>query len=182
MRPARPIVRPPSSLWSRLWRHRKGSTAVEFAMVAAPFTFALFAILEIGVVFALSTTMETALTDASRRIRTGQLQSAAQTAEDFRADICARMNVFSVDCASRLRVDVQVIPNFTAPGVDDPTEGGSFDDDALQWDPGTRGDIILVRAWYAHPLITPLLESALSRLDDGKVWLTSTTAFRNEPW
>ena len=47
---------------------------------------------------------------------------------------------------------------------------------------GNAGDIMLVRAWYQHTLLTPFLAQGLSKLNDGKAYLTATTAFRNEPW
>ena len=50
------------------------------------------------------------------------------------------------------------------------------------YDGGNPGDLVLVRVWYVHPLVTPLLNQATSRIGAGKVLLMSATAFRNEPW
>jgi hypothetical protein len=73
-----------------------------------------------------------------------------------------------------------VIPQFaTIPP--DPMDGGAFDDGVLTYSNGAPGDLILVRVWYRHPLITTFLSQGLSRLDDGTAMLTAATAFRNEP-
>ena len=46
------------------------------------------------------------------------------------------------------------------------------------WNPG---DLILVRVWYRHPLLTTFLSQGLSNVGDRTAMLTATTAFRNEP-
>ena len=54
----------------RFRRAEKGATAVEFAMVAAPFFFLLFAMIEIAAVFFTSTVLENAvLESAPARLR-----------------------------------------------------------------------------------------------------------------
>ena len=40
---------------------------------------------------------------------------------------------------------------------------------------------MLVRVWYTQPLLTTFMSQGLSRLNDGTVRMTATTAFRNEP-
>jgi hypothetical protein len=41
---------------------------------------------------------------------------------------------------------------------------------------------MLVRVWYQHPVVTPALSHALTRLDSGGALISVTTAFRNEPF
>ena len=48
--------------------------------------------------------------------------------------------------------------------------------------PGRAGDLVLVRIWYAQPIATPFLSQALSKMSDKKVLLSTTLAFRNEPY
>ena len=55
---------------------RRGATAVEFAFVALPFLTLLFAVLELGMVFLVSTTLQNAADAAGRQIRTGELQGS----------------------------------------------------------------------------------------------------------
>lgn len=161
-------------------RAREGSSAVEFAMVALPFCLMMFAILELGLVFVTDSVLENATIETGRLVRTGQASDRGMDAAQFKAAVCARMSVFSADCPTRLSIDVRVIPQFnTTPP--DPMAGETFNDGALTYSNGLPGDLVLVRAWYKQPLLTTFMSQGLSRLKDGTVRLTATTAFRNEP-
>ncbi|MFA4950105.1 TadE/TadG family type IV pilus assembly protein [Brevundimonas sp.] len=162
-------------------RRREGAAAVEFAMVALPFSFMMFALLELGVIFTLDSVLSNAMLDSSRLIRTGQAQSANMTAGEFRDDLCGRMSVFATQCEERISIDVRVIPAFATVPPDPMVDGTTFDDSQLLFDPGTINSLVVVRVWYRQPLVTVFLNQALSRLGDGSARLMSITAFRNEP-
>lgn len=163
-------------------RAREGSAVVEFAMIALPFFVLLFAILEIGLILLLDAVVETAVADTGRLVRTGQAQQQAVTPQVMKQKFCERMSVFAKDCSTRAYLDVRVINTFTEPLVPDPTASGVFDPSSLTFQPGGPGDLVLVRIWYAHPVVTPFLQQAMSRMGDGNVFLTTTMSFRNEPY
>jgi len=163
-------------------RRREGSTAVEFALVALPFAFMMFSVAEIAFVFVLDSTLENAIIESGRLVRTGQASAQNMTADTFRSNICSRMSAFATGCSGKLTVDVRVIPQFTNPNPPDPMAGAAFSTTGLTYSNGAPGDLVLVRAWYKHTLFTPFLQQGLSRLGDGSAYLTATTAFRNEPW
>lgn len=162
-------------------RNREGATAVEFALVALPFSFMMFALLELGLIFTLDSVLSNAMLSSSRLIRTGQAQSASMTAEQFRDDVCGRMSVFASQCDQRISIDVRVIPAFNSPLPDPMVDGSTFNDSQLVFQPGTINSLVVVRIWYKQPLMTTFLGQALSRLSDGSARLMTTTAFRNEP-
>ena len=169
-----------SRLSRSLLRDSGGSAAVEFGMLALPFMLMVFAILEIGLVFVTDSILENATITTGRLVRTGQASALGMTSETFKTSLCSRMSIFSSDCASRAQIDVRVIPQFaTVPP--DPMDGGAFDEGELTYNNGAPGDLILVRVWYRHTLITTFLSQGLSRLSDGTAMLTAATAFRNEP-
>ncbi len=178
----------PSSRSSRLSplrrrkRAREGSTAVEFAMIALPFFLLLFGILEIGLLLLLDAVVETAVSDAGRLVRTGQAQQQTLTAEDIKRRLCENMSVFAANCPTRSFIDVQVVDSFSDPIAPDPLASGVFDQSKLVYQPGGPGDRILVRIWYQQPIATPFIAQALSRTSDHKVYLTTSLAFRNEPY
>ncbi len=176
------IARKLAAFTARFRAARDGATAVEFAMVAFPFFFMMFAILELGRVFVLTSTLENAAMDAGRQIRTGQVQTAGGTAATFKTAMCQRMGIFAGDCQSRLTIDVRVLPQFTNPNVPDPMADGTFRTNNLTFQPGGPESIILVRSWWRQSLFTPFMAAGLSRLGDGQVVVTSATAFRNEPY
>ena len=78
----------------RGWRRdQRGSTAVEFALVALPFLFILFSITEVCVANAVSAALDNATNLAARQIMTGQLTlsgTAATTA--FKTKVCDQLN------------------------------------------------------------------------------------------
>lgn len=71
--------------------NRRGSTAIEFALVAIPFVMIVTAIIEISVMFAAHSIMLGATQDAVRAVRTGQLQAISDPDEAdsfFREQLC----------------------------------------------------------------------------------------------
>jgi len=160
-------------------RKREGAAAVEFALVALPFFFMMFALLELGVIFVLDSVLSNAMQGSSRLIRTGQ--AVAMTPREFRDDVCGRMSVFASQCDERISIDVRVIPAFDSPLPDPMADGTTFNDSQLTFQPGTINSLVVVRIWYKQPLVTTFLGQALSRLNDGSAHLMTTTAFRNEP-
>ena len=99
--------------WRRFRRNRRGSAAVEFALVAPVFFALLFAIIETAIVFFASQVLETVTQDSARMIMTGQAQTAAYTPAQFKANICGRI-VALFDCTNGIYVDVQ---SYTAFGT-----------------------------------------------------------------
>jgi Flp pilus assembly protein TadG len=163
-----------------LLRNRDGSVAVEFALVALPFCFMIFAILEVALIFTLDSVLENAAIDTGRLVRTGQASAQGMTAAQFKADLCSRMSVFSDDCATQATIDVRVIPQFNV-APPDPLAGEGFNPAGLGYTNGNPGNLVLVRVWYQHPLLTSFLSQGLSQVGDRTAVLTATTAFRNEP-
>ena len=164
-------------------RDRKAATADEFALVAAPFIFILMAVFELALVYTVSTTLDNATAKVARMVRTGQLQTAggASTAT-FTQKICANMGWLTTDCPNNLSVDVRTYTNFQNIAVTSPVANGQFQSSALQFNLGTAGDIVLVRAYYQWGLFTPFLNGGLQPLSNGSALIVSTIAFRNEPY
>ena len=163
-----------------LLRNRDGSAAVEFGLVALPFCVMIFAILEVALIFTLDSVLENAAIATGRLVRTGQASAQGMTAAQFKDNLCSRMSIFSGDCAANATIDVRVIPQFNT-NPPDPLDGEGFDPSGLTYANGNPGDLVLVRVWYQHPLLTTFLSQGLSHVGDRTAMLTATTAFRNEP-
>lgn len=152
-------------------------------MVAAPFFFMMFAIMELGLVFVTDSVLENAVLETGRLVRTGQADTQNLTAAQFKTELCGRMSIFSGDCPSRATVDVREIPQFRNTGAPDPmADGATFNETGLTYLTGQPGSLMLIRTWYKQPLFTPFLSQALSRLNDGNAIMMATTSFRNEPY
>ena len=79
-------------------------------MVAFPFFFMMFAIIEIGMIFVTDSILENATIETGRIVRTGQAAGSSVTAAQFKAQLCGKMSIFSSQCDARATVDVRPIP------------------------------------------------------------------------
>jgi len=105
---------------NRFFRYKDakdGATAIEFALLALPFFALLFAILELAIIFFISSTMTHAVSEAGRKIRTGNFQNCSQ--DQFKALVCAEM-VGLGNCEERLRLDVVTNSNFSSVSLPPP--------------------------------------------------------------
>jgi Flp pilus assembly protein TadG len=180
----RRIVQPPARLARRFLRHQEGATAVEFALVAAPFLALIFAILETAIVFFAGQTLETAVADSARLIMTGQAQNATPplTAATFKNAVCARL--FAMFNCSNIYVDVQTYSNFSGISQALPIDSnGNLTTSAFGFNPGAAGSIVVVRIMYQWPIFVSLFNiNGLSDMAGHKRLLIATAAFRNEPF
>jgi Flp pilus assembly protein TadG len=168
---------------------QRGIAAVEFAIIATPFLMLLFGLFEIMLIFFVQTTLESAVAEESRKIKTGQANiGAGITAAQFKAGVCDRMAGL-VDCDNRLFVLVQNQPTTgTLPSpMTDPTILAAPPYQAAT----AAGSIVVVRGYYMWPLITPGMSSAFkntsttgpaNNLGSNNRMLVATSAFRNEPF
>jgi Flp pilus assembly protein TadG len=175
---ARRVARP----LRRFGRRQEGATAVEFAIVATPFFAMMFAILETALVFFSQQTLDTAVANAARLIRTGQAQQQGFSANQFKTQICSLMDLL-LNCATGLQLDVRTYPTFDSIDLADPLDGdGNINPAGFTYDPGNGSDIVVVRAFYAWPSFTNLLGFDISNMGGGQRLLASAAAFRNEPF
>jgi Flp pilus assembly protein TadG len=156
-------------------RSESGATAVEFAFVAPVLFLTLFSIVEIGTMAMMSSGLDNAVADTARRIRTGR-DDGATSAATFEDQICARLGGNTTACKSRLTVSVQKFSRFTDANaiVTAPPAG--------QFDKGSAGDIVIVKANYVWPLMTPFIATAYQRSGAMQVTLGARAAFKNEPF
>jgi Flp pilus assembly protein TadG len=97
----------------RYGKAERGSVAIEFALVAFPFFMLIGVILESGVVLFVESTLQASVQEASRLVRTGQAQSGAYTAADFKAKICKTANIL-IDCTGGVTVHMSSNSSFLA--------------------------------------------------------------------
>lgn len=150
--------------------------AIEFAFVAIPFFVLIFGIIELGLAFLVSMTLENAIMVVDRRIRTGEFQTANATASTYRAAICQQMSWLGASCDGSLIVDVRTLPTFvTGSTLATPRAAKTC------WDPGGPNSIVLVRGYYKWPLITPLMQNAVGGTA-GNRQVNFSAVFANEPY
>jgi len=161
-------------------RANHAATAVEFAMVAAPFIALLVAILETALVMMAQSVLQEATTQASRLIMTGQAQTGNMSATQFKQTVCnAAAAMFS--CGGIL-VNVQTFNSFSNVALTKPVTGGKLDSAKTGYSAGGPGDIEVVQVFYAWPVFLAPLGFNLGNLSGNKMLLIGTAAFRNEPY
>lgn len=164
-------------------RDQRGGEAIEMAIVGAPFIALVFGMIELGLVFLVSTTLENATDEVSRQIRTGQVQTNGGSAATIKTAICAEMSWLGSNCSTNLNLDVRTFTGFsgqTAPP--NPVAGGTVDPAKFCWDPGGAGSVVLVRSYYTWNLILPVLNAGLINAGGTKRLILSAISFRNEPY
>lgn len=176
----------------RAWRKDdSGFTAVEFAMVAMPFIMLLFGILSVCLYFFTTFTMENAVWQASRAIRTGQFQqgqgsyAGMVTLEDrktaFRKALCANAPGF-IDC-NQAAIIVQ--SNTTFGGIVEPacqTNGTMINPATAGFAPGGASSVVLITVCYPWKFGGQLPFMKLGDLGDGSLLIQASVAFRTEPY
>lgn len=160
-------------------RDQKGVAAVEFALIAVPFFFVLFASIETAIVAGANVVLTNAVDRTSRMVMTGEIQTRDVTPETFRAELCADIAIM-LSC-DRLKVDMRTYPSFEAIPTDVPYKLGSVDDTGFCFDPGAQDNITVVRAFYSWPWIAGFLQK-LTESTNGTATIFALSAFMNEPF
>ncbi len=106
----RALFSKPLAQTRRFGRNNDGATAIEFAFVIGPFLAFTFGIITIGLHYLATNSLEKAVYDASRRIRTGQAQQANMNANDFKKLVCDLAKP-AIDC-SHLQVHLASFDNW----------------------------------------------------------------------
>ena len=170
--------------YARFARAQGGAAAVEFALMAVPFFLLLFGIMELALIFLLSTTLDNAAGEVARRIRTGEMQTqGGASASSFKTAICDNLGWIKGDCATHLYVDVRTFDSFQQAGAAQSLlQNEAFDPLTFQFNLGQQNSIVLVRAYYKWPFITPLVGKAMGQFKDGSTVVMTAVTFRNEPY
>ena len=168
-----------------LWRDKRGSSAVEFAIVVPLFFALTFSIIEAGWFFFVNSAVDAATAKASRLVRTRQVQDGAIDRDAFFDEICQVVKLFG-DCNTQLTVDVQRFNDFTELAADTSStvcrNADPADVSGLPYDAGAQRDIVRVRICYLHQAVNPGLGLRLEEADGSRKKMIATAIFRNEPF
>jgi len=164
----------------------RGVTAIEFAIIAPILFSIVLAILELGLSFIVEVLLDNAVAEAARQIRTGQVFFAAQDGNynqtKFKNAIIDNGAGILKAVEDKIYIDVESFDDFG-----DIREPGPLIEDGevamdQNWDPGTGGDVVLVRVVCAWPLITSKMVEIFGQAANGNRILVATEIFRNEPF
>ncbi|MEM9013994.1 MAG: TadE/TadG family type IV pilus assembly protein [Pseudomonadota bacterium] len=168
-----------------LWPNNDGSAAIEFAIVAPVFLALSMSIMEVGWFYFVNATVNASTTQASRLVRTGQVQLANLEQDGFFDQVCAVVDTFS-DCDDALTVDVAVFDDFASLASDTSTatckDAPQSEIDAIPFEPGGENEIVRVRVCVLYNTLNPAIGVNLSEEGSSVRRIVSSLVFRNEPF
>lgn len=167
--------------WRRFVADQNGATAVEFALIGAPFIALLVALIQTFLVFFAQQLLETVVIQSSRSILTGQAQGQSLNQSQFANVVCSNVAIL-FNCGN-LMIDVQVAGAWTSANAGAPTltfNGSGNVTNTWQFNPGNPGDIVVVRVMYQWPVFLGPLGFNLANLPNGNRLIMASTAFKNE--
>jgi Flp pilus assembly protein TadG len=176
------------NLFAAFITDRKAATAVEFALVAAPFLAIIAALIQTFLLFFAQSQLESAVRQSARQILTGQVQTQdasltqAQATAAFHNTVCNNAAVL-FNCLG-LMVDVQVASQWSSANAGMPTltynSNGTVSNN-WQFDPGNAGDIVVVRVMYLWPVFFGSIAFNMANQANGTRLIMASAAFQNEP-
>lgn len=173
---------------------QSGSTAIEFVMLAIPFSMLVFAILESCIAFAGQQILSNAADDVARQFRTGQKKVAdfpsgndkkinEQKLKDL---ICPKLEVLVAKDCPGLLFDLKNFTTFkeVADSKMPLTASGDVDKTQLTVEPGPAMSKNLLRVFYKWPVITNYMSwfDTASQPGDDTTLLFAVMVWQNEPF
>ena len=163
-------------------RDENGVTLIEFGLLAIPFFTVILATLQTAIMFLAGQVLDSALEDASRKVRTGE--AASYSIDQFRTLMCdSTYNL--IDC-SQIQLKSEVISGFanvvsTVPQSCDLTSC-TWTANWQAFDPGSCRSVVQISAYYRYPLLVVLPYFNLKNQPDNYRLLGAIRVFRNEPY
>ncbi|MFD1160014.1 TadE/TadG family type IV pilus assembly protein [Roseovarius aestuarii] len=171
----------------RFRRSEDGNASVEFIIIAPLFITLVTMSIELGFVTIRHTMLERGLDIAVRQIRLGTGDPGNH--DQIKQVICDNSVGVLLDCDGQLRLEMQPVDPRAYATLDatpkcvenahsvDPVD---YDTDFTS---GTANELMVLRACYRYDPIFPteVMGSAMTKDDDGKPFIVSTTAFVQEP-
>ena len=160
----------------RLSPDRRGVSAVEFALVAAPFVVALLAICGAGLSFYQQQALDYAVQAAARQAQIGNVPPGTTEAQFVQNTLCPVLGQFQ-SCAN-LFVDLRPVTDYaqlTISGTPDAPDGTSTT--GFVFCPGQPGQLMYAHVVYLAPSIGGLLIGSVS---GGLAPIIANAGFANE--
>ena len=173
-------------VFGRYHRSERGATAVEFALVAAPFFFVLGCICETGLMLFTEYVLQNAVQEASRQVRTGQVSASDGTllmsSSAFKTSVCNNVKLL-IDCTGKVTVYVNNAASFAslASSMANPlTIGGGSNSNVFS--PGGKLQPAAVVATYDWDFVFPFMNFLGNVNGNDARRIYGLAIFRNEPF
>ncbi len=170
----------------RLVRDQRGSTAVEFGMIALPLFAIIMASLQAALVLLAEQELDNATDEAGRLVMTGQVSSTSGTTgyltqAQFQQKVCSYLPAL-FNCAN-VMVNMQSASSFSGLSTSAPSYT-TLQNNQWSYSTGTHGltpNTVILQVMYEWPVFGNILGFSLVDLANGKRLLVGTAVFKNEP-
>ena len=170
----------------RFWHRENGVSAIEFAIVGPIHLALMLSILEIGLICTRISLLENAMAKASKFIYTGAAAGDIVTRADLENFICDQIGVFVVACEDNISLDLVPITDLqtTAVTAMECRDAAVDIEPAVQFEPGVGSSIVLMRVCITADVFVPGMGYglAMTKTENNRYQIISTTAFVNEPF
>ena len=181
----------------RLHRDRRGTTAVEFALIGSVLVFLLAGIVEFSLIMVVNNSLDASTSISSRVGKTGFADTDKSREQTILEEIDRRVG--SLIDVEEVQISSESYTNFDQIGKPEPwndannngtPEAGEFTDinGNGQWDEdmGTEGfggsdDVVVYTISYDWKITTPLLSQVIGG-SDGAITLKTRWVVKNEPF
>jgi len=171
-----------------LLRGRRGTTALEFAMLAVPFWMFLLALIELGLDFYVQLALDYAVQEGARKLQTGAANAAASAAI-FKTDCLCPLVAPFLNCN---QISLNVYPvtaadyylNAQAGGGAIPLSNGNLSTSSWSFSTSSAATPMFMQAIYTSvPVVGGFVPGYAVNSAGGRVHVTSSTiGFINEPF
>lgn len=161
-------------------KDRKGSAAIEFAILALPFLVLIFAIIELAIMYFVDSGLDAAVHKAVRQVRVGTAKSASWDINKFKTAVCAEL-AYSFSCSANLKVRATVITDMNSVTKISGISGGTLTV-TEDFNIGGSGDYVLIQTFLPWDPVMKLYAFSGGRLSDGRYVLGAAELFKNEPF
>ena len=177
----------PQKTFRLFLRDEKGVTAVEFAFVAFPFLFFIFAVIELGVSFAAQQMLTYATEDLSRQFYTGgkkQEDLNPDSALEIRDKICGKVSIMRIVGCDKLYVNLDSYTSFSEVPVKNLVTKDGHLGLPVRINLGGPSTINQLNVLYRWPVMTNILYYMKPKIEakDRVLPLFSTITWQNEPY
>lgn len=164
----------------------RGAAALEFAIVGPVFIGLIMALFELGLMMFKISMIDLAVSEATKFIYTGAVQSGTPTQTEIGEFICGKAVVVN-DCENNITVELTAVSSFNEPPEGDAPCVDSANPDlnpSVSYTTGGGSQIMYMRVCVTTGVMTPGLGLglALKSTDTNRAQIVSSVAFMNEPF
>lgn len=172
------------SAFLKFRKSQNAASMVEFTIVAMPFLILIFGIIEVGLLLWADLELEAMRERAARAVFTGQATERGA----LKTVACTGTALLSIDCTTKLRIDVRRLDNFgniagVSETIDPYNAAGEMKPDGdFTFTTPAGVQIILISLFYEWPVMNIIPAGSLGVSQNGSVYLRNSAALRTEPY